>query len=919
MKNSNQTAVKNPQSGEAHQPNKFFPNPSILRTPAIFLCFAILGFLLYSKTLNGPFIFDDQIHIQENVNIRITELNFKNLLKAGLNKKGSISKRPVGFITLALNYYFHQYDLKGYHIVNIIIHILTGIILYAFLRATLSLPSIKLEDNQAFAIASFAALLWLVHPLQTQSVSYIIQRLNSLSAMFYLLSFWLYLKGRLAQKTKKNWLWFACSGLACILALGCKQIAATLPFFVFLYEWYFFQDCSTVWLRRNLKYIFLIFFLFAAVAFIYLGLKPVEKMSSFNDYSFKEFTFLQRVLTQPRVVIYYLSLIFFPHPSRLNLDYDFPLSYSLINPVTTIISIAAVISLLALAFFLFKRERLISFCILWFFGNLVIESSIIPVAIIFEHRNYLPSMMVCLIPTLLVYRYLKIGWLKIGILSLVIFVLAFWTYQRNRVWESPVTLWQDVVKKSPNKERPHTNLGAALANQGELEEAIEHYKIALQIDPKFAETHYNLGEALARQGKAEEAIQHYKNALQVDPNFVKAHNNLGLELRKQGKTDEALQHYKKALQIDPNFELLYTNLADVLLDLGKTDEALQHYRKALQIRPDYVNAHNSLGVLLEKQGKTDEAIQHYRKALQIKPDFVKAHNNLGIALTEQGKTDEAIAHYNKALELKPENIEALFNMGDALVKQGKTEQAINYLNKALQIDPDYAKAHSNIGSIYTKQKNFEKAIYHNNEALRLNPQLAEPHNNLGIALMHEGKIDAAISEFKKALQLKPDFSMAENNLNRALAIQKEIETEISRFEELLKDNPENVELHFQLGNLYFSIGDQRQAEQQYNKALQLNPKFVPAINNLALITAANKEYDKALTIFSDVLNYYPDDAGTHYNIACMYSRLNRVDESIDWLKKAIDKGYANWESIKSDSDLENIRDTDAYKELVNGH
>jgi uncharacterized membrane protein len=152
------------------------------------------------------------------------------------------------------------------------------------------------------------------------------QRLNSMAAMFYMLSFWLYLKGRLVENRQKNWLWFAGSGLVWILALGCKQIAAILPFSVFLYEWYFFQDCKSDWLKRNLKYVFLLLFLFGLVALLFTGLNPAEKMASISDYKLKEFTFLQRVLTQPRVIIYYLSLIFFPHPSRLNLDYDFPLS-----------------------------------------------------------------------------------------------------------------------------------------------------------------------------------------------------------------------------------------------------------------------------------------------------------------------------------------------------------------------------------------------------------------------------------------------------------------------------------------------------------------------------------------------------------------------------------------------------------------
>jgi tetratricopeptide (TPR) repeat protein len=900
------------------QSNKFKMNSTILWGVLVVLLLTITGFSIYSNTLESPFALDDFHRIKNNPDIQISELTVENMLKAASGQK-SAKARPVGNISFALNYYFHRYDVRGYHVVNIIIHILTGIALFAFIRTTLNLPSVKLKDTEAYTIALFTALLWLTHPLQTQSVTYIVQRLNSLSAMFYLLSLWLYIKGRLAEEKRKKWQWFACSGLAWILALGCKQIAATLPFSVFLYEWYFFQDCKADWLRQNIKYIFLILFVFALIVLLFVGLNPVEKMASISDYYRKEFTLMQRVLTQPRVVIYYLSLIFFPHPSRLNLDYDFPLSYSLIDPVTTIFSFGTIIGLLALAFYMAKRERLISFCILWFFGNLVIESSIIPVAIIFEHRTYLPSMMVCLIPVLLVYRYLKIDWLRIGLMCVVVFVLAVWTYQRNRVWESPLTLWTDVVKKSPNKERAHTNLGSALTKNGKFDEAIRHFQKALLLGPKFPETHFSFAAALVKQSKLDEAVVHYKKALKMDPGYIEAYNNMGIALMKQDKNQEAIAQYHKALQINPEYVDAHNNLGSALAKMGKTDEAIEQYNKALQINPDYAKGHHNIGILLYKQGKTSEALELYHKALQIDPDFVEVYNSLGIVLAKMGKTNEAIKQFNIALHIDPEDTEALFNMGDALVKQGKNEQAINYLNQALQIDPGYAEAHSNLGSVYTKQGNLEKAIYHSNEALRLNPQLVEPHNNLGIALMHEGKIDAAISQFQKALQLKPDFIMAENNLNRALTIQKELETEISRLQELLKDNPENVELHFQLGNLYFRKGDQRQAIQRYNKALQLNPKFVPALNNLALVTAANKEYDKALAIFLDVLNYYPDDAETHYNVACMYSRLKKVDESIEWLKKAIDKGYKNWENIKSDDDLDNIRDAVGYKELITDH
>jgi tetratricopeptide (TPR) repeat protein len=292
---------------------------------------------------------------------------------------------------------------------------------------------------------------------------------------------------------------------------------------------------------------------------------------------------------------------------------------------------------------------------------------------------------------------------------------------------------------------------------------------------------------------------------------------------------------------------------------------------------------------------------------------------MGLALAKQGKMNEAMEHYNTALQTDPEDAEAFFYIGAELLKQGKTEEAIDNLKKAVQINPDYAEAHSNLGSIYLQQGNIDKAIYHSQTALRLDPQLAEAYNSLGIGLMHQGKIDAAISQFQKAVQLKPDFTLAENNLNRALAIQNEIAKEISRLQQLLKDDPKNVELHFQLGNLYFQNGDLNQAKQQYEKALQLNPKFVPALNNLALVSAADKAYDSALKTFLEVLNYYPDDAQTHYNVACMYSRLNQLDKSIEWLKKAIDKGFTDWESIKTDEDLDNVRDSTAYQEFIKGH
>ena len=615
----------------------------------IIFFFSAIPFAIYSNTLDAPFVLDDLRKIEDNPRIRINQLSLKEIVSAGFQ---SSKARPVAFITFALNYGFNRYDVFGYHIINIAIHILSGFFLYLFLATTLKLPSPQSRYKQPNLIAFFAALIWLVHPIQTQSVTYIVQRTNSLAVMFFILSILFYAYGRLAEKNQKKWLWLIASAVTWLLSLGCKQITAILPLFVFLYEWYFFQDLSKEWFRKSLKYFLAIGAFFILLFLIYTGFSPWEKIQSLHDYAQHEFTITQRLLTQFRVVIYYISLIFFPLPSRLNLDYDFVLSQSLINPISTLLSLVAIVGMIVLALYLAKKDRLISFCVLWFFGNHLIESSILPLAIIFEHRNYLPSMMVCLIPVVLAYRYIKPDWIKVGLLSALVVGLSVWTYQRNRVWENKITLWSDVVKKSPGKARPHFNLGAVYSEQKRDAEAIPLYQRALEISPNLAEPHINLGQALERQNKIEEAAEHYRAALQIKPDLAEAHNNMGAILAKQGRTEEAIQYYQNALKIRPHYASAHFGLANTLVEKGEVEQGIRHYYLAIQFKPEYAEAHNNLGSVFLNSGETEKAIEHYIAALQIDPNLVEAYNNVGIALMQEGKIEAAIQQFQKALEIK---------------------------------------------------------------------------------------------------------------------------------------------------------------------------------------------------------------------------------------------------------------------------
>jgi tetratricopeptide (TPR) repeat protein len=565
---------------------------------------AVITFILYANTLNSPFVLDDYHNIIANKPIRITELSIATLTNTV--KNSLIENRPVANLSLAINYYFHQYNVTGYHLFNIFIHILNGFLLFLFVQYTLQLAPGSSFKEEINLLAFATALLWLVHPLQTQSVTYIIQRMNSLATMFYLLSFIFYIRARISTpKTVRVALIFG-SLAAGILAIGSKENAVMLPVFIVLYERYFFQD-----LRFNLKkyhYLIialLILFLTGAV-FFYLGPNPFKIVA---NYSGRDFTLQERLLTQLRVVVFYISLVFLPLPSRLTLEHDFALSHSFIDPVTTLFSLLTIIGIIIAAIFLAKRERILSFCLLWFLGNLFIESSFIPLEIIFEHRTYLPSMMLILFIVIATQRLFTSNILKAALLTIVIIMLSIWTYDRNRVWENEITLWTDIAEKAPNKSRAQMNLGIILSKKGRMDEAIVYLNRAIQLDPDYDLAHYSLGDALMLQKKYILASESYARAVQIKPNSSLARFNLGKSLAASGKHKNAVFHYKKTAGKDPliNHQIYYF-MGNSLYQLGKYTEAINAYSRALQLKPDYkearraiINTRKILEVLKAKQ------------------------------------------------------------------------------------------------------------------------------------------------------------------------------------------------------------------------------------------------------------------------------------------------------------------------------
>ncbi len=523
--------------------------------PVLFIFFlAGLIFLVYSSNLDGPFIFDDS-RIQNNPQLHVTDLSLHNLIKAGF--ESSPKTRPVAYISFALNYYFHDFQTQGYHLVNICIHALAAILLFLLIRTTLGLEPLRAKYGPHTWLPFAAALIWAVHPLQTQSVSYIIQRMNSLSAMFYIMSVYLYARGRLASVPGRKWLLVSGAVLAGLLALGSKETAATLPFFIFLYEWFFFQDMDFIWLKRQVIPGSLALLAFMLLVLLYLGTNPLETITV--SYSNREFTLSQRLLTEPRIVVFYISLVLFPYPGRLNLDHHIIPSTGFFSPTATIISAMILLFLVIAALASAKKQRLTSFCLIWFLGNLVIESSFLGLELIFEHRNYLPSMMLVLLVLTLILPILKHSWLKIVFLCLVVLTLSVWTFERNRAWNDRISIWGDSAAKSPAKARPHNNFGVALKDKGRLDSATGNFKQTILLDPKFTEAYNNLGNTYMLLGKYDEALHYYRRGLDISPENPLIHVNLANTLVKHWELEEALLHYGEALRLNPDYEEAHLN------------------------------------------------------------------------------------------------------------------------------------------------------------------------------------------------------------------------------------------------------------------------------------------------------------------------------------------------------------------------
>jgi protein O-mannosyl-transferase len=660
----------------------------------------IVVFAVYQPAWQGGLIWDDEAHVT-----RPELRSWQGLFRIWFEPGASQQYYPLLHSAFWIEHRLWGDATLGYHLTNILQHAIAAVLVALILRR-LAVPG-----------AFLAAAIFALHPVHVESVAWITEQKNTLSAVFYLSAALAYL--RFDETRNKR---FYAAALA-LFALGLlsKTVTATLPAALLVVFWW--KRGTLSWRRDVLP--LLPFFILGAAGGIFtawvehnlIGAKGAEF----------EFSFVERCLLAGRVVWFYLGKLFWP----INLLFIYPRWQIDQTAAWQYLFPAFLLLTLGVLWWLRARWRGPLAGMLYFVGTLFPVLGFFNVypfifSFVADHFQYLASLGIITLASAGIALLLKrfhlwdrpAGYI---VCLLPLSTLACLTCLQSRMYTDLETLYRKTLDRNRVCWMAHVNLGIVLDNTGRFVEAIEHYRTALEMKPSLAAIYNNLGAALLHNGQYSEAIVQCRKALEIEPNNVKAHNNLGLALSSSGRNAEAVTHYETALDIMPDYPEAHYNLGNSLFQLGKHADAILHYQELLKLDPDFVDGHNNMGAALAGLRRYDEAIMECRKAIEIKPNYVEAYNNLGSILVDCGRNDEAIVPYRKALEIKPDNVEVLNGLGAALANLGRYSEAAVCFQKALEIKPQFAKARDSLARVRSLQEQLQKSLTLRRERIQAQP------------------------------------------------------------------------------------------------------------------------------------------------------------------------------------------------------
>ncbi len=630
-------------------------------TAALLLFFLLV--IIYWPSFHGKWVLDDFDNIRDNTSLHVHALTWSALEPAlsGPLNKGIHLHRPVAYFSLALNYYFGRNDPFGYHVVNFAIHFTAALTLFLLFYGILKLPVCRGRyESIAYPTALMAAALWAVNPVHVTAVTYIVQRMASLAGMFTAIALLCYMHGRNASRRPKRILFFTLTAVSGLLALGSKENAAMLPASLFFFELFLFTRSP----RASRKMIGFGLAAFALIGLISLGF--VHWDTILNGYRDRPFSLGERLLTESRIFFLYLGWLLFPTGSRLALLHDIRISTSLVHPWTTLPAVVLVLLTPVACLVFRKRWPLAAFAVLFFWLNHLIEGSVIPIELIFEHRNYLPSIFLFLPIAIGIMRFLDyfsyrplLQWLGAIAFATVLAANGHTTYLRNELFTDPALLWLDNVNAYPNLLRPHHNLGNCYMAMGLEKEALAAYTAALH--------------ASSPSMRAPQLITHY---------------NFGIYYQERGTPETARPYFLTILKYSRNYTPALLHLAELDLLSGDLHAARSRLAQIFSIKKDSPEARIVYGYLMLRRGKLEEAIRLGYRVLNAAHPSAMALQLLGDAYYRIGNYPKAGYFYGRLQSLSPQDPVNFLALAATETKTGKLETARKRLREVLAIYGD---------------------------------------------------------------------------------------------------------------------------------------------------------------------------------------------------------------------------------------
>ncbi|HWA25131.1 MAG TPA: tetratricopeptide repeat protein [Lacunisphaera sp.] len=669
--------------------------------------------LAYGNSLTGPFIFDDFQAVARNSSIR--ELaRLDRVLSPPLDAAGSTG-RPLVNLTFALNYAFGGLDVRGYHAASILLHALGALALFGLLRRTFQLPVLAPRwAANGTERALGMALLWAVHPLLTESVVCIAQRNEVLAGLFYLLS--LYGFARAAGHAPAARGWLAASVAACGLGVASKEVVATAPVLVLLYDRTFVAGSFAAAWRARWKYYLSLAATWLLLAWLMRGTNQRNGIVGFG----LGMGAWEYLVSQGHAIAVYLKLALWPHP--LVVDYGHAL-FPLREIWPQFLLIAVLVA--ATAWALWRRPRW-GFAGAWFFVILGPSSSIVPLTTqtMAEHRMYLPLAIIATGMVLALEALWPRRWM--GLCAALAAGAAIITIQRNAEYLDELGLWQATLRQQPRNARihahlgdyhrrhqewaaaaaafrratelregfalAHSELGSMLLELGRVPDSLEQHRIALRLRPDLPEIQYNFGVAAAKAGDLPAAVRAWQEALRLKPDMTVAMLRLAEQSLQEGDRAAAFARYELALRENPRDAELLDGWGRILTATGRLDEAISVLTKARDLRPDMPQVHYNLGNALLSAKRFDEAAASYAEALRRQPAFPAAQHNLALVHLERDRVGEAVTLLQAAVAGDPQSVEFRLTLAYALAREGRDAEALAHALQARSLDPNSARA-----------------------------------------------------------------------------------------------------------------------------------------------------------------------------------------------------------------------------------